>query len=125
MITDYNQARENNKISKAIKTILENKQTFDLSIINDYSQLKEDYKIVQSNNEIENINIYTKEFDTSQFDSYKELYSDFKLLKSLENELNSLSEEEKELLEEKKEIEAQLAEIEICPLCGNKLRRKE
>ena len=125
LITDYNQARENNKISKAIKTILENKQTFDLSIINDYSQLKEDYKIVQSNNEIENINIYTKEFDTSQFDSYKELYSDFKLFKSLEYDLNSLSEEEKELLEEKYQIEAQLAEIEICPLCGNKLRRKE
>lgn len=123
---DIDTARRNNKISKSIKTVLDQKRDFDLEesskLIEDIKSLQKDIKIVNSNNKIEQINVYKKEFSTAVIESYNALSSDYSKVKSLENSISSLVEEEKDLLEQLEDLKAQLAEIDVCPLCKQPLK---
>lgn len=127
---DIEIARKNNKISKAIKKVLENRkdsEVTDLQVekISDYlkdiNELQKDIRIIHSNSKIENMNIYKKEFDTAIIEPYRALSSDYKIALSLENDLKSLDEDKKELVTEYEDIKEQLAEIDVCPLCGQSL----
>ena len=128
---DIKIAKNNNKISKAIKGVLEkrkdseiiDKQIKNISIyLEDIKSLNGDISLINNNSKIENMNIYKKEFDTALIGPYKALSSDLKLVNSLEMDLKSLSEEEKELEIEYKDVKKQLSEIKTCPLCGQELK---
>lgn len=130
---DIKTAARNNKTSKLIKEFLdaipylENADTKLQNAINLYKESKDlqnDIRIINKNNEIEQINVYKKEFDTALIESYNALSVDLKEAIKLNNSLKEIDSEIEELLEEKEHIEEQLAKVDICPLCGNKLRRE-
>lgn len=127
---DIRTAAKNNKISKAIKAVLEeakdpawSAKLVDIVKTNleDANDLQKDIRIVNSNSKIENVNIYKKEFDTAVIEPFKTLSSDYKLANTLENSLKDLEEQANELESEYKEVKEQLSQIKTCPLCGQSL----
>ena len=133
---DIASAAKNNKIAKKIKEFLEHIEQFSIdedtdklvnkaiTLLNDSKVLSKDIRQVIKNNEIEQINVYKKEFDTAQIDAYNALSSDYKEASKLINEIKSVNSEIEELEEEQKQIEAELAKIKICPLCKQPLKGK-
>jgi energy-coupling factor transporter ATP-binding protein EcfA2 len=127
---DIKTAAKNNKISKAIKAVLEeakdpawSAKLVDIVKTNleDANDLQKDIRIVNSNSKIENVNIYKKELDTAVIEPFKALSSDYKLANTLENSLKDLEEQANELESEYKEVKEQLSQIKTCPLCGQSL----
>lgn len=128
---DIKTAARNNKTCKIIKEFLdttpylenaEAKLNKALTIYNESKDIAKDIRIINSNNKIEQINVYKKEFNTALISEYNDLSSDYNKAKSLNNELKLSQEEIDELLEQQKEIKEELAKVDICPLCGNKLK---
>jgi len=128
---DINIASKNNKICKTIKEFLDSiviKEDADklvnnsIDLIKESKELAKDIEIISSNNKIEQINVYKKDFNIALISEYNALSSDYNKAKSLNIELKSTQEEINELLEQQKEIKEELAKVDVCPLCGNKLK---
>lgn len=129
---DIKIAARNNKTCKIIKEFLdttpylenaEAKLNKALIIYNESKDIARDIKIINSNNKIEQINVYKKEFNIALISDFNALSSDYNKAKSLNNELKFAQEEIDELLEQQKEIKEELAKVDICPLCGNRLKK--
>lgn len=129
---DIKTAASNNKVCKIIREFLANivvkEDAYKLvneaiDLLKESKDLAKDIEIIDSNNKIEQINVYKKEFDIALISDYNALSSDYNKAKSLNRELKSAQEEIDELLEQQKEIQEELAKVDICPLCGNKLKK--
>lgn len=117
-------ARNNNRISKSIKKVLDNKKSFDLSFIEQLKDLKEDYRIVNNNDKISNLKLYIGSFNTAVIEEYRALSSDLITINKLERDIEELNDQEEATIKEIEEIKSQLAEVDVCPLCGNKIKEK-
>ena len=131
---DIKTAARNNKTCKIIKEFLdttpyientESKVDKAIELLKESKELQNDIRIINKNNEIEQINVYKKDFNTALISDFNALSSDYNKAKLLNNELKVAQEEIEELLKEQKEIQEELAKIDICPLCGNKLKKGE
>ena len=130
---DIRIASKNNKICRIIKEFLDNtilKENTDklvnksINLIKESKELSKDIEIISSNNKIEQINVYKKDFNMALISEYNALSSDYNRAKLLNNELKSVQEEAEDLLNQQKEIKEELAKIDVCPLCGSKLKKE-
>lgn len=121
----------NNKVCKIIREFLARivvkENTYELlneaiNSLKESKDLSKDIEIVDSNNKIEQINVYNKEFDTALISDYNALSSDYNKAKSLNRELKSIKEEMDDLLEQQKEIQEELSRVDICPLCKQPIK---
>lgn len=129
---DIKTAARNNKTCKIIREFLETTSYLEnaegkldkgLELYKQSKDIAKDIKIIDSNMKIEQINVYKKDFNTALIESYNALSSDLKEANKLNNSLKEINSEIEELLNEKEQIEQQLAEVDICPLCGNKIKK--
>lgn len=131
---DIKTAARNNKTSKLIKEFLDTTPYLEnadaklqnaIDLHKESKELFKDIKQVISNEEIEQIKVYKKQFDTALIESYNALLIDYNLANKLNSELKSVKEEVEELLKEQEEIKEQLAQVDICPLCKQPIKKGE
>lgn len=129
---DIKIAARNNKTCKIIREFLDTTPYIEnaeakvdkaIDLIKESKEIAKDIKIIDSNNKIEQINVYKKDFNTVLISDFNALSSDYNKAKSLNNELKIAQEEIDELLKEQKEIQEELAKVDICPLCKQPIKR--